>query len=63
LPQGLKIADPRQEHDLSAKQPDLVSEMSTEFERWWKAIEAFLIHEKQTIRINTRPQGPQSLET
>ncbi len=41
-----RLADPGQEHDLSAKQPDLAREMSMEFERWWKASEPFLIHEK-----------------
>lgn len=48
-----RLADPRQEHDLSAKQPDLAREMSAEFERWWKASEAFLIHQKSSIGIRS----------
>lgn len=40
-----RLEDPRQENDLSGKRPDLLRTMSSEFERWWEASEAFLIHE------------------
>lgn len=41
-----RLADPRQEHDISSQHPELTKRMIAEFERWWDASHQFLINEK-----------------